>query len=258
MIIAVSDVHLGYRQSNEKDFEQFICEFVVPTLSSDDHFILLGDIIDFWRRDNIEPVLKNQKTWEQISTLVDKGVDVHYVIGNHDYYLNAIKERFPEYRALDLRKYLQLEYNGISYFFIHGYELDVLANYEPLTLKEYERISEELCRTGNILGDFLSRLWGIKSKLSKPPQKRTSWKKRDEKFLSKADHMGNVKKFACSKARNLFLGMKNDEKLVFGHTHRPFINDDTVNTGCWVKDASKYNTYLIIDDGKWHLKTWRH
>ncbi|MCJ7570251.1 MAG: hypothetical protein MUO82_00010, partial [Candidatus Thermoplasmatota archaeon] len=182
---------------------------------------------------------------------------VHYVIGNHDYYFTEIIKRFPEYYTLDLRKYLRLEDNGISYFFIHGYELDALMNYEPLTLEEYEKISEDLCRAGNILGDLLSGLWGIRSKMLKPPQKRTSWKKRGKKFPSKINHMINIENFACSKARNLFLGMGNYEKLVFGHTHRPFINNDTANTGCWVKDAEKYNTYLVIENGGWHMETWK-
>ena len=68
--------------------------------------------------------------------------------------------------------------------------------------------------------------------------------------------MDNLEAFACSKVRNIFLGLKHDKKLVFGHTHRPFIFEDTGNTGSWVKEECKHNTYIKIENGKMDLKKW--
>ena len=40
--------------------------------------------------------------------------------------------------------------------------------------------------------------------------------------------------------------------LIYGLTHHPFINDkqNLVNSGSWVKDATPYNTYVEISDGR--------
>jgi predicted phosphodiesterase len=40
--------------------------------------------------------------------------------------------------------------------------------------------------------------------------------------------------------------------LVFGHTHRPFVNtsENVINTGSWVTDAPVHNTYVRIDAGR--------
>jgi predicted phosphodiesterase len=40
--------------------------------------------------------------------------------------------------------------------------------------------------------------------------------------------------------KKAYLTVKDGEVLVFGHTHRPFIRNDSkiVNTGSWVKDAA--------------------
>ena len=55
--------------------------------------------------------------------------------------------------------------------------------------------------------------------------------------------------------------MKPDENLIFGHTHRPFINKDkkVANTGSWVnelKEKEHQNSYIEINDGEMELKFW--
>ena len=164
MIIVVSDVHLGYQESNTASFKNFVYDYVSKKLGPNDYFVLLGDIFDFWRRKNMDPLLENENV---LTKILSMDTNVHYVVGNHDYYMLRIKERFPDYNALELGKYLRLKDGKSKFFFMHGYELDVLANYEPLTLEEYEKISEALCRAENILGRIMSMLWGLKKKQAK-------------------------------------------------------------------------------------------
>ena len=59
-------------------------------------------------------------------------------------------------------------------------------------------------------------------------------------------------------SRCILLGMTGDEFLVFGHTHRPFLDGENrvVNSGSWVQDAAINNTFVIIDDGKITLNQW--
>jgi UDP-2,3-diacylglucosamine pyrophosphatase LpxH len=69
-------------------------------LSEDDHLVLLGDILEFWRGKNIDAIFSkynkdnNEKVKEQIeineqilSKIIglNKKTKVDYIIGNHDY-----------------------------------------------------------------------------------------------------------------------------------------------------------------------------
>jgi len=61
MIIVVSDVHMGYEGSDIASFENFVYDYVSKKLGSNDYFVLLGDIFDFWRRKNMDSMLENKK-----------------------------------------------------------------------------------------------------------------------------------------------------------------------------------------------------
>ncbi|MGA2523825.1 MAG: hypothetical protein ABSF65_06690, partial [Candidatus Bathyarchaeia archaeon] len=54
-----------------------------------------------------------------------------------------------------------------------------------------------------------------------------------------------VEKKACSTVQA-------NEVLVFGHTHRPFVNKDEnlANTGSWVTTVPIHNTFVRIEGGK--------
>ncbi|HEC88892.1 MAG TPA: UDP-2,3-diacylglucosamine diphosphatase [Thermoplasmata archaeon] len=258
MIIVVSDVHLGYEKSDKKNFEDFITNYVSEITSRNDCFILLGDIFDFWRKKNLDCFLRSDAILKKILSLDAK---IYYVVGNHDYYMLKLMRRFEEYEAFEIRKHLRLNKEGIPLLFIHGYELDVFVNYEPMTLWEYEKISEELCGTRNLAGKIMSELWGLKRKIKRPPGKRKSWTRGKRFSLLKVDDMGIIEKFALSAGKNILLGMKRNEKLIFGHTHRPFLSEDTANTGSWVKDALpeyEIDTYIKIEDKEIKLNKWEN
>ena len=113
------------------------------------------------------------------------------------------------------------------------------------------------------MGKILSELWGIKNKMKKPPEKRNSWKREKELgyFPQKISDLTLIEKFACSNGKNIFLGMAYNEKLIFGHTHRPFVIKNTANTGSWVKNEATscaHNTYLKIGNGKIYLMKWQN
>jgi UDP-2,3-diacylglucosamine pyrophosphatase LpxH len=49
MIIAISDLHLGDDRSDNNSFKSFI-NSELKSLGKNDHFILLGDILEFWKK----------------------------------------------------------------------------------------------------------------------------------------------------------------------------------------------------------------
>ena len=57
--------------------------------------------------------------------------------------------------------------------------------------------------------------------------------------------IGSIEKKACASVQPA-------EILVFGHTHRPFVNrlENVVNSGSWVTDAAIHNTYVELSEGK--------
>lgn len=283
MIIAVSDTHLGYDQSDSTTFLKFI-DSELMNLSKDDDLVLLGDILEFWRGKNIDAIFSNcnkddiEKKEEQLeinelilSKIIElnKKTKVHYIIGNHDYtvinFLNNYNKNFYDNKysyPIEIRKSCRIEEGCLKIFFIHGYQFEVISSFEPLTIEDYEKICIYLCdRTGNLIGKKLSFLWDLFNNslnirrnslfkidsITKPPEERK-------------DNMDRIRCMVESSAfRQLFFGIRDDELLVFGHTHRPFesLEKNVVNTGSWLKYAARNCTYLKIKNEKIELLDYK-
>jgi len=251
--MVVSDVHLGYDKCNRVEFMDFLDKYHDKEI---DHLVLLGDIFDFWRRNNAELIEENEDIILKLDDLNAK--NVHYIAVNHDYYMLDLNKRYGDNFPFTISKYLRLEDNGETFYFMHGYELEVLLNLEPLTIEMYEEFSDKMCFSEDILGGIASHLWaflqedrGMLGKLAEEIKKTPH----------KRENIDNVYNFAISSGKHVLLGMKTHENLVFGHTHRPFINLDkkVVNTGSWVDEISKeyQNSYVEINNGKMELKFFK-
>ncbi len=250
MIIVVSDVHLGYVKSNSESFRKFIdqCDKV-----DIEHFIILGDLMDFWRANNAQVMVDHQDILGQIGRL--KAKNAYYVPGNHDYLIHRLAKRYPERYPFHVAKKLFLEDHGSRFSFVHGYELEVLASLEPMTIELYEEFSDRMCFSERAIGGLATWLWGLienrkeiadnVGQMKLPPHVRNDFDR--ERAL------------ATSAGAYLVLGMQPGEKLVYGHTHKPFINDEktVANTGSWVDEGPAdrpRNTYILIENGRMELK----
>lgn len=249
MILVVSDWHLGYKNCNRDEIIKFLDDH---TDSKIDHLVLLGDIFDFWRRNNAELIEENDTIMAKLNDLNAK--NIHYIAGNHDYYILDLNKRYElDYKGI-VSKYLRLEDGGESFFFIHGYELEAILWEFPASLKMYEDFSKEMCYNKDTSGGFLSKLWNLKERYGK--------KRRFIKDMNKLPHKREISKvdqFALSRGKYPLLGMKPDETLIFGHTHSPFINNDlkVANTGSWIDELpnrEQQNSYIEIEEGEMELK----
>jgi len=155
MIIAVSDVHLGYNKCNKLAFNSFLDKCVSrPEVN---YLVLLGDILEIWRRNNVSVALENEDIFMKLQSL---NTQVHYIVGNHDYLMLKWYQSFPEDYPFRVSKFLRLQDDNSEFYFMHGYELEVLTNLEPLTIEAYEKTSEALCQlTEAFFGSVLSTLW---------------------------------------------------------------------------------------------------
>jgi len=211
----VSDIHLGYKNSDKDSFNRFLDSLQDDTQTTD--LVLLGDIVDMWRRDAAGVFLENWDIVQKIINLKQK-MRVHYVAGNHDYHvLHMRNHSYPFNFAKDL-KFTDRKY---TYVICHGLEFDP---------HQKIAIMEALC---HVMYDPIENFEDLFGGVTQPPEKRLS------QILKDVEHIAYSK-------------IKNDEMLVFGHTHHPFINDaeNVVNTGCWVTDSTVHNTVVEISGGK--------
>lgn len=253
MIIVVSDVHLGTQNSNKKEFMSFL-----ETCNSNEveHLVLLGDILDFWRRNNAQVVVENSDVLEKIGHL--KAKKVHYVVGNHDYYVLRLSRRYAnDYFHFPVSKSLRLTDGDSKFYLTHGYELEVLANLEPISIENYESFCDRMCFSEDVLGEYASNLWNWYEN-----RKGAWWKMKVIKTGPQIrEELNRIKTLAMAKGKYMLLGMHPGEKLVFGHTHDPFVSDDgmVANSGCWFNEfnrSSHRNTYIRIEGGKAEVKVY--
>lgn len=250
MIVAVSDIHLGYDKSNKEDFLNFLEKNKKREI---DHFVILGDLFDFWRENNAKIIMDND---DVLAKLDELNTNIHYIAGNHDYYILNLNERYENY-PFDVSKSLRLKDNGNKFYFTHGYELEVLLNFEPMTLEDYEKFSEKMCFSEDRVKETASNLWGF---LEENREIFNNLWDKIKKTPPEREKMDKIRDFALTHGKNLILGMKTDETLIFGHTHKPFINREkkVANTGSWVDELprSGQNSYIEISDGQMELKSF--
>ena len=145
MIIVVSDVHLGHERCNRDSFTDFVRYL---TEKDFDYLVLLGDVIDFWRRDPNNVLSENK---DILNELAEINAKKYYVLGNHDYTLPGIKGQNLEFT---FRKTLSLESGHKTFKFIHGYQIE----FRPI-LWLYQGICRILCTSGDSTGKILNDVW---------------------------------------------------------------------------------------------------
>jgi UDP-2,3-diacylglucosamine pyrophosphatase LpxH len=266
MIVVVSDVHLGSDEGRKcrgtgkacddmgldplfQTFMEFIGKDYLQT--KEDRLILLGDIFDFWRKDAAKVLIENQEAISKMSEIARRCV-INYVVGNHDY---SIREMWRAAGTRNLfgtmEKRLNLDIEGVAFTFIHGHQLEILANPYDKSGKVYNSISALLCSTAGVTGTTASALWsyinpGIDGDYMRSMQKPTS-----ERLKGKHNALDTVEKLAQSKSRSIYTGA--DGWLVYGHTHSAYMDVDsrTANTGSWGRNGDDCGLdYMIIENGR--------
>ena len=135
---------------------------------------------------------------------------------------------------------------------------DVHLGYNASNSKAFRDFLNNLCvslclRTGDFFGDVLSIMWDMLHLSFKKGDRRKNAINSISEVPESRKNMDRVRQLSVSRVKDLFLGLGKEETLVFGHIHRPFIHERTANTGCWVSDAEKQNTYIEIENGEMKL-----
>ena len=226
--LLVSDVHLGCKHSQSREFLTFLRGFRPETV------YLVGDFIDSWK-------INSGWHWSEdcdqiVQHLVDlarAGTDVRYVPGNHDSFLRAptfrsmIPSGFPEIEIAN--EFVFETQNGWRLLVTHGDLFDV-----------FERRIQWISKGGSLVYDACLSLNRLVHRLILNEQRNPYGAcavikkrvKKGVKFLSKFEDK------LTAHARS-----KNCDGVICGHIHAPAIihvSDSMLyfNTGDWVENCT--------------------
>jgi UDP-2,3-diacylglucosamine pyrophosphatase LpxH len=189
VIVVISDVHLGLEECNQKDFERFISTFLER--KDIECLILLGDILDFWRRPPVDVILDNLHILNRLNELDTK---IYYIIGNHDYSLGSIKSKTLQF---EFAQNLVLESGGRKFRFIHGHQIEY-ADWLYL----YEKLSLELCTTDSEMTTIQAGTWDFYQK-AKSFTKHGVWKPLLQKGAIYAEKLRDLDNLSDEQLRNM-------------------------------------------------------
>jgi UDP-2,3-diacylglucosamine pyrophosphatase LpxH len=242
--IYISDVHLGAANSNREDFIRFL-DFIEGLKFG--HVGILGDLVDFWRRSNARVMEENAEIIRRILNL--NADHIHYVVGNHDLMIADIAQKNAwGGQPCTVTKSLRITDRQRTTLFTHGYDLDCFVTMEGLPLPAYEAFSSAMCRADDTLGGAASALWGLfENAGSRIGSMQQATRNPHTRKSPDATY-----RFTVSGAAHFLYGLQPKDRIVYGHTHRPFINKagTVANTGSWCTEpgCSTHNTYVLIDD----------
>ncbi len=120
----ISDLHLGARYPGARpEREAELIRFLRTRARLASHLFIVGDLFEFWMEYRNYIPKEFIRTLTALQELVDHGVEVHYLSGNHDFNLgNFFSERLgirthhaPLEIALQGRKLLLLHGDGLAH-----------------------------------------------------------------------------------------------------------------------------------------------
>jgi UDP-2,3-diacylglucosamine pyrophosphatase LpxH len=246
---------LGSDKSEKAVFNGFLTSLMDDGDLTD--LVLLGDIVDMWRRDASGVFLENMDTVQILKDL-KKRIKIHWIAGNHDYHLLRLKNRAAYYDyPFEFHESLEMTEGDTVYHFMHGHEFEYgneLKYIRPIlellchVMSDAEGVPEDEMWVDitKIMGDlhysaFSQHLEGQDLVIT-----HKSLHDSPEERLKEKLHKVEMRAFEEIKDRPGHI-------LIFGHTHHPFINPEgnLVNTGSWVTDTTRpHNTYVVLQDGR--------
>ncbi len=232
----ISDVHLGLRAKEiEAQKEILLVKFLQFAKDNCDEIFIVGDLFDYWFEYKHVYQKGFFKTLNALKNITEKGIKLHYFIGNHDFMHRDFFSK--EIGAIMYEDAVELELNGKKFFIGHGDGL-IKNDYGYNLLKKVMR-NKKIQK----LYSFLHPDWGISL------ASNTSKKSRD--YTTKKDYGEIDGLFETAK-------IKIDEGfdyVLFGHLHKriyeSYKNGYYINLGSWL-DAPCYgvfkdNNFKIVD-----------
>ena len=237
-IFFISDVHLGlHDKEREKEKERRLLSFLSHVEEHGEQLFILGDLFDYWFEYASVIPRGYHHTLSKLGLLVEKGIAVHYVAGNHDFWL---KDFFPADLGIPVYKDpFSKTLGGKKFYFHHG---------DGLALRDGGyRLLKKLLRSKINIAFFTM----IHPDITAPIARGSSRKSRE--FTANKDYgeTDGMILFATEKIRSGY------DVVVMGHRHVPLYHKIDggvyINLGDWIT----HMTYGEFDGKTIELKTWK-
>ena len=234
----VSDAHLGIdRKEVEREKERELIRFLDSVQSDGKQLFILGDLFDFWFEYRTVIPKGFHRLLAKLSELVDTGVELNYLAGNHDFWLGNFFEQ-----EIGMRVHAEpfsVTIDGVKFFLHHG---DGLAGNDL----GYRLLKKVLRNRFNIrLYSWLHPDIGVRL------ARFSSRKSRH--YTSQKDYgeVDGMMKFAAQKIAEGY------NYIVMGHNHKPVFekigNGTYINLGDWIS----HYTYGVYDGSSFRLVEWK-
>lgn len=233
----ISDLHLGLQsKEEERTKENLLVKFLQFAKDNCDELFIVGDLFDYWFEYKRVYQKGYYRTLTALSDIADRGIKIHYFIGNHDFlHLDFFKTEFNAVMYEDGQEFIL---NGKRFFIGHGDGL-VKNDYGYLILKKILR-NRFFQKLYSIIHPDLGI--AIASGTSKTSRQYTA-----KKDYGEADGLLNE---ATVKIKSGF------EYVIFGHVHKKAFEKIGegyyINLGSWL-DAPCYGKFK---DNKFEIVNW--
>jgi UDP-2,3-diacylglucosamine hydrolase len=234
-IFFLSDAHLGAEEPDkERQKEEKLLALLDKIRDEGELLYIVGDMFEFWFEYK-ELIPKDHfMVLTKLKQLVDSGVRVNYLVGNHDFWLGDF---LPKHIGIPIFKQpLEVAHQGKRIFIAHG---DGFAKKD----RGY-RILKKILR--NRLNIFLYRQVppGISYPLAKSVARssRSYVQKRDTGYLQ------DYEDFAAEKIKQGF------DAVILAHTHVPLLRDLGGGKYLNLGDFFRHFTYGKLRQGELTLE----
>lgn len=235
-IAVISDFHLATHACKAKSLLKYLKSIHPKTL------ILNGDIIDSWRFSRNYFPKSHLKVIRQILKMIEKGVQVVYITGNHD----DVFRKFNNTRIgnFSIVNQYEMSVGGQNIWIFHGDVFDHIIHHSPW-----------LARFGAAVYGFLTVFNKLINLLLRAFRKKELilYKSMKDRIAKRKSVLTNFEKAVANAAIS-----KNFDLVICGHTHVPVDKEIQtekgtvryINCGDWVEHFS----VAEFDGQEWSLK----
>lgn len=115
----ISDIHLGLGdKKSDREKEELLISFLDTIRSDAEKLFIVGDLFDYWFEYRMVIPKGYHRLLTKLSELVDQGVEISYLMGNHDF---SHRRFFPD--ELGVRMFqdaISISLDSKKLFITHG------------------------------------------------------------------------------------------------------------------------------------------
>ncbi|MGV8095499.1 MAG: UDP-2,3-diacylglucosamine diphosphatase [Mangrovibacterium sp.] len=234
-VSVISDIHLATYACKAKKILKYLKSISPEVL------VLNGDIFDSWRFSRNFFPKAHLKVVRQFIKMLEKGVKIFYITGNHDEFLR--KFNHTKIGNLQIVNQLVLELNGQKTWIFHGDIFDHIIHQAKWLAKLGAASYGLLTVINNSVNIFL-KIIGFKEMIL--------YKSVKQKLVREKPELSDFEQTVSKTAAG-----RDCQTVICGHTHVPkdklFIGEKIsvryINCGDWIENF----TAAEYDDGKWSL-----